>query len=197
VNQLVSSALAEKLSALDAERYLNERAVRGGEVDMNAFLARISMCTETVRSIGFDHQSCRIPFDPVAVPPPLGQFLPEPLREPCRFAFPGTPRGDQHYPNLAIPGRARQGRLPRPHVPGADAGSGPVRLSPTHGRGPYTTRHDTPRKGPDREACRRILHPVGILPLPASNPRIWSLLKEPESRKWEPQSKQEVSRPPK
>jgi hypothetical protein len=34
VNQLVSSALAEKLSALDAERYLNERAARGREVDI-------------------------------------------------------------------------------------------------------------------------------------------------------------------
>ena len=42
VNQLVSSALAEKLSALDAERYLNERAARGREVDINAILAKVS-----------------------------------------------------------------------------------------------------------------------------------------------------------
>ena len=41
VNQLVSSALAEKLSALDAERYLNERAKRGREVDINAILAKV------------------------------------------------------------------------------------------------------------------------------------------------------------
>lgn len=41
VNQLVSSALAEKLSALDAERYLNERAERGKKVDIDAILAKI------------------------------------------------------------------------------------------------------------------------------------------------------------
>ena len=41
VNQLVSSALAEKLSALDAERYLNERAARGREVDINAIFAKV------------------------------------------------------------------------------------------------------------------------------------------------------------
>jgi len=41
VNQLVSSALAEKLSALDAERYLSERAERGKVVDIDAILARI------------------------------------------------------------------------------------------------------------------------------------------------------------
>ena len=41
VNQLVSSALAEKLSALDAEWYLNERAARGREVDINAILAKV------------------------------------------------------------------------------------------------------------------------------------------------------------
>ena len=41
VNQLVSSALAEKLSALDAERYLNERAERGKKVDISAILAKI------------------------------------------------------------------------------------------------------------------------------------------------------------
>ena len=40
VNQLVSSALAEKLSALDAERYLNERAERGKKVDIDAILAK-------------------------------------------------------------------------------------------------------------------------------------------------------------
>jgi hypothetical protein len=41
VNQLISSALAEKLSALDAERYLNERAERGKKVDIDAILAKI------------------------------------------------------------------------------------------------------------------------------------------------------------
>ena len=41
MNQLVSSALAEKLSALDAERYLNERAARGREVDINTILAKV------------------------------------------------------------------------------------------------------------------------------------------------------------
>lgn len=41
MNQLVSSALAEKLSALDAERYLQERAARGREVDVNAILAKV------------------------------------------------------------------------------------------------------------------------------------------------------------
>ena len=33
--------MAEKLSALDAERYLNERAARGREVDINAILAKV------------------------------------------------------------------------------------------------------------------------------------------------------------
>ena len=41
VNQLVSSALAEKLSALDAERYLSARAERGKKVDIDAILAKI------------------------------------------------------------------------------------------------------------------------------------------------------------
>jgi hypothetical protein len=41
VNQLVSSALAEKLSALDAERYLKERAERGKDVDIGAILAKV------------------------------------------------------------------------------------------------------------------------------------------------------------
>ena len=41
VNQLVSSALAEKLSALDAERYLLERAERGRSVDIDAILAKV------------------------------------------------------------------------------------------------------------------------------------------------------------
>jgi hypothetical protein len=41
VNQLISSALAEKLSALDAERYLNERAERGRKADIDAILAKI------------------------------------------------------------------------------------------------------------------------------------------------------------
>jgi len=43
VNQLVSSALAEKLSALDAERYLSERAERGKKVDIDAILAKIPL----------------------------------------------------------------------------------------------------------------------------------------------------------
>ena len=41
VNQLVSSALAEKLSALDTDRYLNARAERGKKVDIDAILAKI------------------------------------------------------------------------------------------------------------------------------------------------------------
>ena len=41
VNQLVSSALAEKLSALDAEQYLNERAKRGRGLNINAILAKV------------------------------------------------------------------------------------------------------------------------------------------------------------
>jgi hypothetical protein len=41
INQLASSALAEKLSALDAERYLNERAQRGQQVDIEAILAKV------------------------------------------------------------------------------------------------------------------------------------------------------------
>jgi hypothetical protein len=41
VNQLVSSALAEKLSAIDAERYLNERAERGKAVNIDAILAKV------------------------------------------------------------------------------------------------------------------------------------------------------------
>ena len=41
VNQLVSSALAEKLAALDAERYLRERAERGKNVNIDAILAKI------------------------------------------------------------------------------------------------------------------------------------------------------------
>jgi hypothetical protein len=41
INQLISSALAEKLSALDTERYLNERAQRGGKVDIDPILAKI------------------------------------------------------------------------------------------------------------------------------------------------------------
>ena len=43
VNQLVSSALAEKLSALDAERYLSERAERGKKVAIDAILAKIPL----------------------------------------------------------------------------------------------------------------------------------------------------------
>ena len=43
VNQLVSSALAEKLSALDAERYLSERAERGKKVDIDAILSKVPL----------------------------------------------------------------------------------------------------------------------------------------------------------
>ncbi len=43
VNQLVSSALAEKLSALDAQRYLSERAERGKKVDIDAILPEITL----------------------------------------------------------------------------------------------------------------------------------------------------------
>ncbi len=43
VNQLVSSALAEKLSALDAERYLNERSKRGKKIDIDTLLAKIPL----------------------------------------------------------------------------------------------------------------------------------------------------------
>jgi hypothetical protein len=50
--------------------------------------------------VGVDHQPCRIPVDPVAVPPPLGQFFPEPLQDPWGVAFPGTPRGDRHRHDL-------------------------------------------------------------------------------------------------
>ena len=41
VNQLVSSALAEKLSALDAERYLRERAARGKLVDFDLIMSKV------------------------------------------------------------------------------------------------------------------------------------------------------------
>lgn len=41
VNQLVSSALAEKLAALDAERYLQERAERGPKVEIEAIFKKI------------------------------------------------------------------------------------------------------------------------------------------------------------
>ena len=43
VDQLVISALAEKLSALDADRYLNERAERGKKTDIDAILAKIPL----------------------------------------------------------------------------------------------------------------------------------------------------------
>ena len=41
VNQLISSAVAEKLSALDTERYLSERAARGKNVNIDAILAKV------------------------------------------------------------------------------------------------------------------------------------------------------------
>ena len=41
VDQFVSSAVAEKLAALDTERYLRERAGRGRKVDIDAILAKV------------------------------------------------------------------------------------------------------------------------------------------------------------
>jgi hypothetical protein len=41
MESLGTSALAEKLSALDAERSLNERALRAREVDIKAILAKV------------------------------------------------------------------------------------------------------------------------------------------------------------
>ena len=41
INQLISSAVAEKLAAIDAERYLRERAERGKNVDIDAILAKV------------------------------------------------------------------------------------------------------------------------------------------------------------
>ncbi len=41
INQLISSAVAEKLAAIDAERYLRERAERGKHVDIDAILAKV------------------------------------------------------------------------------------------------------------------------------------------------------------
>ena len=43
INQLISSALAEKLSALETERYLNERARRGSSVDIDSILAKVPL----------------------------------------------------------------------------------------------------------------------------------------------------------
>jgi hypothetical protein len=41
VDQLVSSAVAEKLAAIDTEPYLRERAERGRKVDIDAILAKV------------------------------------------------------------------------------------------------------------------------------------------------------------
>ena len=41
LDQLISAAVAEKLSAIDAERYLRERAERGRKVDIDAILAKV------------------------------------------------------------------------------------------------------------------------------------------------------------
>jgi hypothetical protein len=41
INQFVASAVAEKLSALDTERYLNERAARGKKVNIKRLLAKV------------------------------------------------------------------------------------------------------------------------------------------------------------
>ncbi len=41
INQFVASAVAEKLSALDTERYLSERAARGKKVNVARILAKV------------------------------------------------------------------------------------------------------------------------------------------------------------
>jgi hypothetical protein len=41
INQFVASAVAEKLSALDTERYLGARAVRGRKVNIRRILAKV------------------------------------------------------------------------------------------------------------------------------------------------------------
>lgn len=41
LDQLVSSALAEKLDAIDGSRYLRERAERGKQVDIESLLAKV------------------------------------------------------------------------------------------------------------------------------------------------------------
>jgi hypothetical protein len=41
INQFVASAVSEKLSALDTERYLNQRAERGRKVNIKRLLAKV------------------------------------------------------------------------------------------------------------------------------------------------------------
>ena len=41
INQLIASALGEKLAALDTEAYLNERARRGDRARFEAVLAKV------------------------------------------------------------------------------------------------------------------------------------------------------------
>jgi hypothetical protein len=41
INQFVASAVGEKLSALDTERYLGERANRGKKVNIKRLLAKV------------------------------------------------------------------------------------------------------------------------------------------------------------
>ncbi|MGH7995500.1 MAG: toxin-antitoxin system HicB family antitoxin [Opitutaceae bacterium] len=41
INQFVASAVGEKLAALDAERYLGERAARGRKVNIKRILAKV------------------------------------------------------------------------------------------------------------------------------------------------------------
>ena len=41
LNQLIASAVGEKLAAMEAETYLNERAARGEAVDIHAILAKV------------------------------------------------------------------------------------------------------------------------------------------------------------
>lgn len=57
VNQLISCALAEKLAAIDAERYLRERAERGQGVDIDGILAKVP----TVQPEPFDQLPDAIP----------------------------------------------------------------------------------------------------------------------------------------
>jgi len=41
INQFVASAVAEKLSAIDTERYLTERTARGRKVNIARILAKV------------------------------------------------------------------------------------------------------------------------------------------------------------
>jgi len=41
LNQLIASAVGEKIAAMEAETYLAERAARGRQVDIGAILAKV------------------------------------------------------------------------------------------------------------------------------------------------------------